>query len=299
MKQNFILCASEEGFHRVAYTEWGEENQSSEAVICVHGLTRNSRDFDALASYLSFHQSHVFCPDIVGRGDSDWLKDDQHYNFKRYVEDMNVMIGRTGAEHINWIGTSMGGLIGIMLAALPNSPIRRLILNDVGPQVPVHALWQMAKYVGRDPEFPDKKAAKTHYKKIYAEFGNLSESQWDYFTSHSIIQLDNGKYMSKFDPGIHDFRFTWQSFKEVFYSPHKAFEGVFFDVDLWKLWRNIRCPVYLIRGKRSTVLLPEHIKKMRLTHPGLEVLEIEDAGHAPALLGVPEQERIRTWLRWL
>ncbi|MFA5959056.1 MAG: alpha/beta hydrolase [Tatlockia sp.] len=296
MKQNFVLCASEEGFHRMAYTEWGEPKLPSSAVICVHGLMRNSRDFDALAQYLSQHGDHVFCPDVVGRGDSSWLSNPQHYNFKRYVVDMNILISRTDAPEIDWIGTSMGGLIGIMLASLENSPIRTLILNDVSPQVPVHALWQMAKSIGRDPPFPTLEKAKAHYKKIYAEFGLSTEEQWDTFTQISVSKLSNGTFISKFDPSIHEYSFKWQSVKEMFYSPHKALEGVFFDIDLWQLWHNVHCPVLVIRGEHSTLLLPEHIEKMRKTHPDVEVYEVAGAGHAPALLELEEQEKIRTWL---
>ncbi len=121
MKEDSILGLSAEGFHRINYTEWGT-SLSSPAVVCVHGLTRNGRDFDALASYLSSNGRHVFCPDVVGRGKSSWFKKPQHYNFTQYVNDMSVLIARTHSQHIDWLGTSMGGIIGMMLAALPNSP---------------------------------------------------------------------------------------------------------------------------------------------------------------------------------
>ncbi|WP_347251748.1 alpha/beta hydrolase [Legionella sp.] len=296
MKQDYVLCATKEGYHKVAYTEWGEVNSEPSAVICVHGLTRNAHDFDPLANYLSTQGYHVFCPDVVGRGDSSWLKNPQNYNFDRYILDMNVLISRTGATKIDWIGTSMGGLIGIMMAALPNTPIRRLILNDVSPQVPIHALWQLAKYVGKDPEFSSKEQAKEHYKKIYAEFGNLTEEQWDQFTETSVIEHSPGVFISKYDPSIHDFRIKWQAVKEFFYHPHKALEGILFDVDLWEFWHNVKCPVLVIRGRHSKLLLPEHIRKMKRTHPHVDVLEIEDAGHAPALFDRDDHENIIDWL---
>lgn len=296
MKQNYLLCASEEGFHRVAYTEWGEPKPTSTAVICVHGLTRNSRDFDALAKYLSSHHHHVFCPDVVGRGESDWLKDPQHYNFQRYVTDMNILIARTNAIHIDWIGTSMGGLIGLMIAALPNSPIRRLILNDVSPQVPIQALWRLAKYAGKDPTFSTKEEAKAYFKVIYREFGNLTDDQWNDFTEHSITEHHPGLYMSKIDPGIHEFKIKWQTFRDVFSHPHKALEGLVFDIDLWSLWKQVKCPVLVIRGKHSDLLLPEHIKKMQRTHNQVDFFEVEDAGHAPALLEEEQHTKIACWL---
>lgn len=296
MKQNFVICGSDEGYHRVAYTEWGKPNSDNSAVVCVHGLTRNSRDFDALAMYLSSQNHHVFCPDVVGRGDSSWLKNSNQYNFKSYIMDMDILIGRTAATQIDWIGTSMGGLIGIMMAALPNTPIRRLILNDIGPQVPIHALWQLAKYVGKDPDFSSKEQAKEYFKTIYAEFGNLTEEQWTLFTEHSIFERAPGIYASKFDPSIHDFKFKLQTVKELLYSPHKALEGILFDIDLWPLWRKIKCPVLIIRGRQSKLLLPEHIKKMQRIHPKVDVYVVEDAGHAPALLETAQHKRIADWL---
>ena len=213
--------------------------------------------------------------------------------------DMNMLISRTGATQIDWLGTSMGGLIGIMMAALPHTPIRRLILNDVGPQVPIHALWQLAKYVGKDPEFTSKEQAKLHYKTIYAEFGNLSEEQWDTFTEHSVTEHSPGVFVSKYDPGIHDFRLKWPSIKENFFHPHKMLEGVLLDIDLWDFWQNIKCPVLVIRGRHSTLLLPEHIKRMERTHPQVDALEVDDAGHAPALLEEAEHEKINRWLGYL
>lgn len=297
MKQDIVLCASKEGFHRIAYTEWGAATLDSRALICVHGLTRNSRDFDFLANYMSHHGRHVFCPDVAGRGDSDWFSNSQSYNFDHYVMDMTTLMARTGATEFDWIGTSMGGLIGMMIAAMPGSPIRRLVLNDVGPQIPIHALWEMGKYVSKDPDFHSIEEATDYFKKIYAEFGNLSEEQWDYFTQHSIVERSPGIYTSKFDPNIHDSRIKMQSVKDFFYSPHKAFEGWLFDIDLWSTWLKVKCPVLVIRGKNSKLLLPEHIERMKRSHEALDLMEVENAGHAPALMDEREQMGINEWLR--
>jgi pimeloyl-ACP methyl ester carboxylesterase len=299
MKQNFVLCASSEGYHRVAYTEWGESNPSSSAVICVHGLTRNSRDFDTLAKFLSSHGHHVFCPDVVGRGDSSWLKNPHHYTFERYITDMNVLISRTHATQIDWIGTSMGGIIGMMMASLPHTPIRRLILNDVGPQIPIHELWRMSKYLAKNLEFTSKNQAKEYFKVIYSEFGILTEEQWEQLTEHSVSERLPGIYISKFDPGIHEAKLKWQAMKELFYNPHKALEGIILDVDLWSYWQNIKCPVLVIRGHQSHLLLPEHIRKMKRTHSRVDVYEVEDAGHAPALLELTQLEKITDWLGYM
>ncbi len=296
MKKNSVLGLSEEGFHNVVYTEWGIPSEQLPTVICVHGYSRNGRDFDTLAQYLSQQGCHVFCPDVVGRGDSSWLKQAQHYNFNQYMADMNTLIARTGAKSIDWIGTSMGGMIGMMLSAQPNSPIKRLILNDVGPQIPIHALRKLAKYIGNEPEFKSVEEAKQYYKKNYTEFGQLSEEQWDNFTKNSIIQRQPNLFESKSDPAIKSPKSTMQIVMELFHHPHKALEGILYDIDLWPVWEKISCPILVIRGKRSELLTPAIIKKMYRINPKIEVREIEDAGHAPALLNIADHEMIYHWL---
>ncbi len=126
MQKKYYLGLSEEGFHRIAYLEWGEKNLSKSPIICAHGLTRNSHDFDSLANYLSQTGYHIFCPDVVGRGDSDWLKNPMYYTYEQYLADMNAMISRIGTTELNWIGTSMGGLLGMVLASMPKTPIKKI-----------------------------------------------------------------------------------------------------------------------------------------------------------------------------
>ena len=296
MKKHSFLGASEEGFHHVAYTEWGSESPELPTVICVHGYTRNGRDFDALASYLSLHQRHVFCPDIVGRGDSSWLKKHHHYNFPQYVADMNALIARTRAQHIDWIGTSMGGIIGMMLAALPNSPIRRLILNDVGPQIPIHGLRRLAKYIGNEPNFKSMDEAKEYFKANYKEFGIRNEDQWTTFTEHSVEQRAPNVFAVKVDPGVKNPKSTLQMVSDFFHHPHRSLEGILYDVDLWAVWKKIRCPVLVIHGVHSDLLTTPIIKRMQRSHEHTYLYEIENAGHAPALLDSEEHEEIYHWL---
>ncbi|CAM2812665.1 alpha/beta fold hydrolase [Legionella worsleiensis] len=296
MKKKFCSGISNEGFHNIAYSEWGDYDSELPAVICVHGYTRNSHDFDALAYYLSLHGRHIFCPDIVGRGDSSWLKNSQNYNFTQYLSDMNALVARTKAHHFDWIGTSMGGLIGMMMAALPNSPIQRLILNDVGPQIPVFGLRRLAKYAGKEPEYKSVEEAKQFYKTHFSGFGALTEQQWDEFTRHSIEQVAPGRFIAKVDPGIKNPKSTFQIISEFFHHPHKAMEGILFDIDLWSIWQKIQCPVLVIHGVHSDLLTPEIIKRMQRTHHKTDVFEIEDAGHAPALLNPAEHEIIINWL---
>lgn len=296
MKQDFFLGFSEEGFHQVAYLEWGRANSPDVPLICVHGLSRNSHDFDSLAEQLAQHQYHVYCPDVVGRGDSDWLKNPLHYTYEQYVADMTNLISHTGAHQVDWLGTSMGGLIGMFLASQPKTPIRRLILNDIGPQISVHALSRLAKYTGRDPSFKSIEEAKAYFKTIYADFGTLTEEQWQKLTEDSIYETAPGIYASKLDQGIKiapaRSKFAWK----LLMHPIKTLEGLFFDVNLWDYWRKISCPVLVIHGKKSDILLPAYIEKMKSIHPDTEVLPIEDAGHAPALLDPVHQAYIIDWL---
>lgn len=295
MKKGYFLGLSEEGFHRVFYTEWGETSLSR-PVICVHGLTRNGRDFDTLAGYLSQQGRHVFCPDIVGRGDSDWLKNPLLYTYEQYIADMNVLIGRTYSTQIDWIGTSMGGLIGMFIASLPNTPIRKLVLNDIGPQIPARALARLAKYAGRDPEFSSLDEARHYLRTIYADFGKLSDEQWQQLTENSVKEIAPGRFITKVDHGIKRSQAKSKIAWKILLNPHKALEGTLFDIDLWQIWRKIKCPVLVIHGSRSDLLLPEIIEKMQRTHPDMEVLEVPDAGHAPALMDPAQIEAIQRWL---
>jgi pimeloyl-ACP methyl ester carboxylesterase len=296
MKTDYFFGLSQEGFHRVAYREWGQAAAGSVPVICVHGMTRNGRDFDTLANYLSSQGRHVFCPDVVGRGDSDWLKKSQNYTFEQYSADMNALIARTGATQVDWVGTSMGGLIGMLMASLPNSPIRRLIINDIGPQIPKKAIQRLARYTGKDPEFSSITAARAYYKVSYGAFGKLTEDQWDRITQSSIKEIAPGRFVSKVDPALRHVPakgcFLWN----LITQPRKTLGGILFDIDLWHLWRTISCPVHVIHGKQSDLLLPSIIAKMRATHSKMEVLEVATAGHAPVLEGTEELETISRWL---
>ena len=146
MRESYVLGLSQTGFHRIAYTEWGDAD-NPRVLICAHGLSRNGRDFDALAEAMS-RDYRVLCPDFVGRGKSDWLQNKAGYGYPQYLSDMSVLIARTGAEQVDWVGTSMGGITGMFIAAQPKSPIRKMVINDVGPHIPMAALERIGAYVG-------------------------------------------------------------------------------------------------------------------------------------------------------
>jgi pimeloyl-ACP methyl ester carboxylesterase len=277
MREGHFLGLSPAGFHRIAYTEWGDA-QSSRVVICCHGLTRNGRDFDTLASDLS-RDCRVICPDIVGRGQSDWLREPLHYGYPQYCADMNALIARLGVDDILWVGTSMGGLIGMTLAAQTNSPIRRLVINDVGPFVPKAALLRIADYVGLDNRFSSLAAVETHLRKVLAPFGPLTEAQWQHLVAHGHRRREDGTFGLAYDPAItNNVRLAIQ------------------DWDLWALWDRITCPTLVIRGAQSDLLLPETAGEMTRRGPRAELVTWDGMGHAPALMAPEQIATIRAWL---
>ena len=194
MRTHSLSCLGPHGFHRIVYREWGEPDHPH-VVVCVHGLTRNSRDFDPLAAHLA-KRRRVICPDIAGRGESPWLPHPGDYGYPLYLSDMAALIARAGVETVDWVGTSMGGLIGMFLAAQPGNPIRRLVMNDVGPLVPKAALERLASYVGVDPAFDGLPQLEQYLRQICAPFGPLTDAQWQHLARHSARQRDHGKLAS-------------------------------------------------------------------------------------------------------
>ena len=279
LRKDSFLGLSTGGFHRVVYTEFGDEREQRVAV-CVHGLTRTGRDFDALARALQ-PDRRVVCPDIVGRGRSDWLTDKSQYTFITYCADMTALLARLRATTVDWIGTSMGGQIGMILAAQPNSPIRRLVLNDIGPFVPKEAPRRLLSYVGTiPPPFASMAAAERYIRKIYAPFGALSDAQWAHVTRHSLRKVEGGRYALAYDPGI--------------VEPLKDMQHQ--DFQIWPLWDRIRCPVLVLRGAESDVLLKTTADEMQRRGPRVEMVEIEGVGHAPTMTAPAHVRLVRDWL---
>ncbi len=184
MRSHSVLGLSSQGFHRIHYTEWGDP-ANTRVLVCVHGLTRNGRDFDDFARAMADHY-RVLCPDIAGRGQSDWLTDKSGYSYAQYLADMAVLIARSGAVVVDWVGTSMGGLIGMLLAAQPHTPIRHLVMNDVGPFIPKAALERIASYVGQIQTFNSMAEAEHYIRTVSAPFGPLNDAQWRHLTTYSI-----------------------------------------------------------------------------------------------------------------
>ncbi len=266
------------GFHRLAYTEWGAPH-GTRVVVCVHGLTRNGRDFDALAGALAEEGFRVVCPDVVGRGRSDRLADPGGYGYPQYLADMATLIARLNVEALDWVGTSMGGLIGMMLAAQAKTPLRRLVINDVGPFIPRAALRRIGDTLGRDPLFGDLAAAEAYFRAVHAPFGALTDLQWRHLTEQSLVAAEGG-YRLAYDPAI-----------------AAPFQGEDLeDVDLWPLWDAIGGPVLVLRGAESDLLLSETAAEMAERGPKAEVVEIPGCGHAPALMDEGQLAIVRDWL---
>lgn len=274
-----VRCLSTAGFHRMSYAEWGPAD-AARTVVCVHGLTRNGADFEILAPALAADGWRVVCPDVAGRGGSDWLADPASYSYTQYLADMTVLLARLAVERVAWVGTSMGGLIGMMLAAQPGSPIERLLLNDIGPFIPKAALARLGTYVGADPHFSDLAAAERYVREVHAPFGDLGDDGWRQLTEISVVSDGDGGFRLHYDPRIGD------AFRQ---EPLE-------NVDLWPIWDRIAAPTLTLRGASSDLLLPETAAQMNLRGPRSQVIEIAGCGHAPALRAADQVALVREWL---
>jgi pimeloyl-ACP methyl ester carboxylesterase len=277
MRTHALRCLGPHGFHRVTYYEWGDV-ANPRVVLCAHGLTRNGRDFDILARALA-PRFRVVCPDMPGRGMSQWLNQKQDYGYPVYLADMVALIARTGADEVDCVGTSMGGLIGMMLAAQSQTPIRRLLLNDVGPFIPRAALERLAMYVGKAPRFATLDELERYLRVVMVPYGTLTDQQWRHLAQHSSRQSDDGGLVMSYDPAIAN-----------------AFAGPLQDVSLWPVWDAIRCPTLVVRGKESDLLLRKTADEMTRRGPKAQLVEFAGIGHAPALMADDQIAVVREFL---
>ena len=263
-------------FYRMAYFESG--NPAAPAVLCVHGLTRTGRDFDALAAGLE-DKFHVICPDLPGRGQSEWWPDGMVYQPPSYVVALTHLLAQLN-KPVAWVGTSLGGICGMMIAAAQNTPVTRLVLNDVGPFIPGISVKRIREYMMSAPEeFVSMAALEAHIRLIHAPFGALTDAQWAHLTQISAKKLPGGEGVTMhYDPKIVD--------------PIRATMPM--DVDLWPLWELITAPRLVIRGAQSDLLLEETYQRM--LNEGAEGYVVPDAGHAPALMDAPSIARVREFL---
>jgi pimeloyl-ACP methyl ester carboxylesterase len=279
MRAGAFKAPNATGFHTVCYVEHGAPD-SARTIVCVHGLTRNGRDFDPLADALAAAGFRVVCPDIVGRGRSDRLADPAGYNYSQYQQDMTALIAHLGVETVDWVGTSMGGLIGMLLAARPGTPIARLVVNDIGPFLPKAALVRLAQYVGLDPAFPDRTAGEAYLRQVFAPFGRLSDADWRALADHSLVAGEGGFFRLAYDPAIR---------QGLLAAQEK-------DVDLWPIWDAIRVPTLLLWGQQSDLLTGDLVETMLKRGPKPTLVSFDDVGHAPPLRSA---DQIRPVVEWL
>ncbi|HTZ00219.1 MAG TPA: alpha/beta hydrolase [Rhodocyclaceae bacterium] len=279
-RQRTVQCLSSAGFHDMAYVEWGDP-ANRRVLVCVHGLTRCGRDFDFLARAMA-ERYRVVCPDIVGRGRSDWLADKSRYDIPQYCADLTTLLARLEAETLHWVGTSMGGIIGMALACLERTPISRVVLNDVGPVITAASITRVGEFLGTAPRFPSVEAAEAFVRLVSAPFGALTDAQWRHLTVHTLRQGADGQFELAYDPGIAE--------------PFRRTMGEGKDVDLWPLYDAVACPTLVLRGAESDLLRRETALEMKTRGPKAWMAEIPGVGHAPMLLDEAQISIVREFL---
>jgi len=264
-KLRHVTCASPRGLHRIGYAQWGPPD--APVVLCVHGLTRNGRDFDVLAERLS-DRYRVICPDMIGRGTSDRAPDPALYTVPQYVSDCVTLIARLDVERVIWLGTSMGGVIGMLIAALPGNPVARLILNDIGPVIGGSGVGRIADYVQDVPTFGSFEEGERELRRRNGEFGAHSDEQFRYLSRHFVVRRDD-RWTFHYDPAI------GIAFKAAAAAPAQP---------MWGFYDAIRCPTRVIRGETSDILSRETAREMGARGPKAKLVEVSGVGHAPSLI---------------
>jgi pimeloyl-ACP methyl ester carboxylesterase len=274
------LSVSRTRFHRIAYTDWGAPGTRG-TVICVHGLTRQGRDFDFLAAALARLGYRVICPVLVGRGQSEWLQQPDDYDLPQYVVDMHAVLTSVGAQDVTWIGFSLGGLIGMIMAAMENTPISRFIINDIGPDIPTEAAFRIGNYVRNAPEsFLSEQAVEAYFREILAPFGQLADEQWRHLARHSVSRV-GGVFKLNYDPQL----------AKAFRHPGR------YSARLWKLWSSIRCPSLVLKGADSDLFPSKTAQRMLASNAQAELIEFAGCGHLPPLLTSEQCAPVLDWLQ--
>jgi pimeloyl-ACP methyl ester carboxylesterase len=266
MMSNYAICEGRE----IHYTEWGAGN--SETVIAWHGLARTGRDMDDIAAHLAARY-RVICPDTLGRGLSEWSPEPQkEYCLAFYARLAVALLEQLGIERCHWLGTSMGGALGIHLAAgALKGRIRRLVLNDIGPKLGEAAVERIRAYAGKPPQFARVSELEQYFRTVYKPYGWLSDEQWRRLAETSVRRTAEGKVTPHYDPNM---------VLQFVHHPH--------DYDQWEAWDAIDVPTLCLRGESSDLLLAETADEMRKRGPRAVVVTIAGCGHAPAL-NVPDQ----------
>ena len=298
---NYVPClgpaatgaAAEQG-HRMAYWEWNDTGNPAHphVIVCVHGLSRQGRDFDALARRLC-RQARVICPDVVGRGQSDWLAEPMAYQIPVYVADMLAMLGqlqqRAPMATLDWLGTSMGGLIGMGVCGMPDLPlpvpVRRLVLNDVGPRIEWVALQRIGQYLGQPAHFDSLQQAADALWELSRSFGPHTPEQWLDLSRAMVRPAPGGGFKLHYDPAIA------LPFNAL--TPEAASAG---EQQLWQLYDQITAQALLLRGAQSDLLSPQTAQEMGQRGPRARLVEFADVGHAPTLVNAGQIQVVANFL---
>jgi pimeloyl-ACP methyl ester carboxylesterase len=272
--------------HQIAYTDWGDP-ENPHVVICVHGLTRNCRDFDNFAQAFATN-CRVICVDVVGRGQSDWLEHAEDYDYyPLYLSDAAALLAHIKSQYnadikLDWVGISMGGLIGMALAIQSDIPvpINKLVMSDIGPFIPMSALSRMSKYVGKDIRFKSFDELEDYIKRIAAPFGPLTEAQWHHMAVHSVREYSDGSYGFRYDPKV-----------SVSFKAH-----VLRDIDLWAYWDKLTVPTFVLRGADSDVLSDRTAEEMKTRGARATVVNLPGIGHAPVLMDSQQVDLVKGFL---
>ncbi|WP_019141330.1 alpha/beta fold hydrolase [Noviherbaspirillum massiliense] len=278
-----VQCLSPAGLHTMVYKQWGDP-RNSKVLMCVHGVTRVSDDFDSLAQELC-RDYRVVCPDVVGRGRSGRLRDPRHYQVPQYVSDMVTLLARLEADTVHWFGTSMGGLIGMGLAALPDTPVKKLVLNDVGPALNPGALARIGDYIGQEVRFASFDEGLQYIREISRPFGRHTEEEWHKLARDVLRQDKDGKWIKHYDLGLA------VPFKSV--TPEMARQS---EAALWATYDAIACPTLVVRGAASDLLTHEAAQEMTRRGPKAKLVEIPDVGHAPTFMHADQIALARDFL---
>lgn len=273
------------GTHELVFYDWGNVD-ATKTVVCVHGLTRNAHDFTPLAEALAATGRRVFSLNMAGRGESSWLHDPNGYNYAAYVADCLAVMDNFHLRGVEWVGTSMGGIIGMMIAAKNPGRIRKLVLNDIGSFLSAESLRRIFTYVSAMPErFASRQQASEYLRETYASFGITDPQQWEQFVDASLFSHADGSLRYACDPAIMaPVRASTQDFTEVH------------DVNLASVWEEVDIPTYILHGAESDVLTKETVSAMRSTNPHAESITLPGVGHAPALLSAEQIGLVLNWL---